>query len=335
MSECYEVLAVRAQNGTGLGSTYIQTQFETALDVIQTSSYASRHPVHCRTVWSGIPARIRDMDFGQTNCTTLLTEAFDKCDSRKDIVLYANSQGTATVLNWMSDPTNAARIRGRVRLVVLEAVMASGNTAIWHSAHSMFIPSPFFRYVMECLKLDALVPVLVSMCAFRAYDPSATQPLKRAENFPRNIPVVIVHSRGDRQLSYNDACALQHLFRKKLQLNHTYLCTRTDEEHINIYSTIANVCPAPYPKLSSVVYQIFAGRTDVLDTLFGRISPVSPTCLTNEVEHPIDGVATYEACYEHVMHFDRRVQFCRSIVLGSLGLFVITTFVFIVMYTLS
>lgn len=334
MSECYEVLVVRGQNGLGLGSTYIQTQFETALDATHTSPFATRHPVHYRTVWSGIPARMREMDFGQTNCINLLTEAFDKIDAHRDIVLYANSQGTATVLNWMSDSANSARIRGRVRLVVLEAVMASGNTAIWHTIHSMIIPSSI-RYIIECLKLDALVPVLVSMFVFRAYEPLSPQPLKRAENFPRNIPVVIVHSRGDRQLSYNDACALQHLFRKKLQMNHTYLCTRADEEHMDIYSSVRSVCPAPYPRLSSVVYQIFAGHPEALDTLFERISPVAPTCLTYEAEHPIDGVVSYEACYDHVMNFDRRVQFCRNFVTGSLALLIIATFVFITLYILS
>lgn len=311
--EYYHVVVVPGQNGIGTDNRYIQDRLEPALSSMSEAMHAS--PEYLLTmknsqlysiVRCGIPTRVSQMDMGQSNCKALLTEAMREIKTNYPVVLYGNSQGTSTILQWLSDETVEESLRKRVRLVVLEAVMASGNSAIWHTVRNWYCAGAL-RMLAECLALDALVCVGTSWFVFRGYKPGDKQALRCAEGFPRDVPVIMAHARHDSNLSYNDACAMMHLFKCKLQHPHAYLCSRMDNQHINLYNAHMGQSPAPNPRLAQIVRHVLNQEYERLPALF-----CSGT-LQTQAEHPVDGAVTHAECYERVMRFDRKVAVCERV----------------------
>lgn len=323
MSRPYRVVVVPGQNGIGTETGYIQQRFE---PVFRTTELWSHDQGALRSIMrAGIPTECFKMDFGQDHCKASLTEAMLACSADYPIVLYGNSQGTSTILQWLSDPAVDERLRKRVVMVVLEAVMASGNSAIWRTVRGWYCDGPL-RRVAEFLCLDAMLCVAASWFLFRSFRAGDKQAVRCAESFPRDVPVILTHARQDTNLSYNDACAIQHLLKHKLQHPHVYLCTRMDGQHINLYQANIATMPVPNPRFAQVVQHVLSGHHEELPALFGMDANRS------QAEHPVDGITTHEECYNRVMQFDRKVQICERVMRYAVPLIIITIIVMCVLY---
>lgn len=333
----YQVLVVREQTNGGLDPSYINARFQH----VQIDSKYPYIPCH-KISWSGFPERMSELDFGQANCMRLLREAVDlKCNNAAPIVLYASGCGAATALNWITDDSIDMEVRRQVRLVVLESPVVSGNTTLWHAASSVFL-GHYLKSAVRWLRLDTVVPIVLSLLFYRSYRTHFRQPLQNAENFPRHVPVVIVHSRYNRQTSYNDACALYYVLKQKLQHPHAYLCTREDEQQFNLFSSVDGVVPSPYPRMSHVVSATLCSNLHLLPQLFALIATESGSSnehltidvtkqnarqIRDEAQHPVDGLVTYEQCYDNVIDFDNRVRRSRYVLAGIATLIIFTMFV--------
>ncbi|HVX00974.1 MAG TPA: hypothetical protein VHA52_11140 [Candidatus Babeliaceae bacterium] len=161
-------------------------------------------------------------DLGQYRCMSYLGKKLNAQEAEPGIII-ATSQGTATALNSAGDE----KIRG----LILEAVLASGNDAIIHTLkgplanQSRFTNLPLSYYWL---------PYVVKL-VFPCYWPAGKQPIKSIADIPNDKPIVIVHSERDPQLSYEGACALYYGLCAQGNVN-TYLISKNDNRHIDICS---------------------------------------------------------------------------------------------------
>lgn len=146
------------------------------------------------------------IDLGQDNCVADFDRQYQqsglaaKRAAGKKMLLYAASQGTATVTNWLAQKTHAEQLES-TGLVLLEAVLGAGNSAIEHSVANLMgrrcVPYlPFSR---------VWLPAVAKKMAYPAYNPRGKQAIEEARKLSPNLPIVIMHNKGDRQLSINDA----------------------------------------------------------------------------------------------------------------------------------
>jgi len=163
------------------------------------------------------------IDLGQSGCMNKFENALKSNDD--EFIIYANSQGTATALNFFSK--NSAHA-GRCKGMVLESVLASGNSAIYHTITSL-LGLPKLKWVPW---LYYLAPYLAKMVAFPSYSPRGEQPIKSITDLNIDGPVIIAHSEKDPQLSYDDARAIYYALRKNNK--DAYLISRKEMGHINI-----------------------------------------------------------------------------------------------------
>ena len=196
------VYAIPAQNGLGSYPDYVRDLLNQE-DIIAVQTPLS------------LP------DLGQNRCLALLRESIST--HNKKGLIHATSQGTATALNYLAED------QGRmIKGLILEAVLASGNSAIEHT-----VSGPLMN-----LKTLANLPLSyywIPYCAkamFPFYSPASTQPIKSIAKIPAHIPVIIVHSKNDAQLSYHDACALYYGLRKNG--NPAYLMSLEGRNHMQL-----------------------------------------------------------------------------------------------------
>ena len=208
-AELLKVFVIPGQNGCGLEKSYVRQRTGISSSDIRRVS---------------TPMDRQSMDLGQSGCMAELEDALE--NNRDEFIMYTNSQGTATALNFFSEHSEHA---GRCKAMILESVFASGNSAIHHT-----ITNPLFG--LSKLKwipgLYYLAPYLAKMIAFPSYSPRGQQPIKSVANLNIDGPVIIAHSKKDPQLSYNDARAMYYALRKKGKT--AYLISREQVIHINI-----------------------------------------------------------------------------------------------------
>ncbi len=181
----------------------------------------------------GTPA-IPLSDLGQSSCTKHLKDALQ--NNEDDFILYANSQGTATALNFLSqNPKHKDNCKG----IVLEAVLGSGNSAIYHSTTVRFVPA-----LKKIPGLYYLAPYLAKIF-FLTYWPAGDQPIKSVKNLKINGPIIIGHSKKDPELSYKDACAIYYALRQKN--DDIYFISKNGNKHVELFrnrnnaSTVRNI----------------------------------------------------------------------------------------------
>lgn len=201
-SSDYPVLAVPGQNGLGSSREYVASQ----LGIDQEKIYRVSTPSAC-------------IDFGQRFCQKGLSLGFEAIDTRNGYIIHATSQGTATVLNYLAaNPIAQHSLRG----VVLEAVMASGNSAIAHNVHE----SPIGH---------VLAPYVARLIQFWTYSPSGMQAIKSIEKLlNKDCPIVLVHSTRDGCLPYYGACAIYYGLKEKGHRNVYFVTKEDSRRHIEI-----------------------------------------------------------------------------------------------------
>lgn len=153
-----------------------------------------------------------------------LREAINASDNQGSII-HATSQGTATAINYVAHEDKGTRIQA----LVLEATLGSGNSAVHHTVNgplmnmSAVAKLPFSYYWLPYF----------AKSVFFGYWPAGKQAINSIKDIPTNMPVVIVHSKHDPQLSYNDACALYYGLKERGN-NNVYLISKEGRRHVQI-----------------------------------------------------------------------------------------------------
>lgn len=164
-------------------------------------------------------------DFGQKNCIAPLQSLMAGMgvgdNPKKKVIIHGSSQGTATAINYVAENP------GKVDALILEGVLPSGNSAIYHTVKQMMFPRianmPLSYYWLPyCAKF-----------AYPSYAPAGKQPIKNLEKLPKDLPVIIIHSKTDPQLSYNDALAV-YAGLKKLGNPNAYLIPYNQRGHVEL-----------------------------------------------------------------------------------------------------
>ena len=212
-----KVFVIPGQNQTGLEPYYVVEYTGISSERIQ--RVTTPYPV--------------PVDSGQSDCMQELENALQ--DNKGKFIVYANSQGTATALNFFPQhPEHADKCKG----MVLESVLGSGNSVIYHT-----ITSPIFGFpkLKGIPGLYYLAPYFAKI-ALSHNSPVGDQPIKSVANLNIDGPIIIVHSKKDPQLSYKDACAIYYALRKNGK--NAYLISKEGAEHIDILgydTTVKNI----------------------------------------------------------------------------------------------
>ncbi|MBY0352729.1 hypothetical protein K2W90_00015 [Candidatus Babeliales bacterium] len=158
-------------------------------------------------------------DFGQQHCQEYFKKSYESIDTRNGYIIHATSQGTATVLNFLANNPEAQE---NLKALILEAPMASGNSAI---AHHVGIP---------LVEDFPLVPYLAKLIHFPGYRPSGMQAIKSIDQLiNKNIVIILAHSTHDRILPYSGACALYYGL-KELGHCNVYFISKAGWDHTEV-----------------------------------------------------------------------------------------------------
>lgn len=219
-------------------------------------------------------------DLGQTRCINDFKKTINPLINNSyinNIIVSAHSQGTATIINWLSHNKNE-----KVKLVILEAVIGSGNSAVSHTVENFIFPAvswlPFSYYWLP----------YVAIFHYPCYAPAGEQPILNVENVDKNIPFIILHSKFDPQLSINDARAIAHAL--KQNGNPVYLIEKNTYKHVNLINEQNNI---DISEINSIIQQHGLGKQKTIS------SPNSPQPYTYQKEH--------EIAYEQLITQEKRM----------------------------
>lgn len=202
------IVAIPGQNGLGGNNYYMENifpQFKNKIHYAQT------------------PTEKLKIDLGQKNCIGLAFETLlpllDNPEVEK-IILHGSSQGTATAQNIIG-----TYFHTKIKAVILEAVMASGNSAIAYNTNVD----------------NALLYASASYgakCVFPSYSPSGMQAIDNINKIPKDLPIIIMHNPNDKCLPYSDALALyQGLYDNGYKNAYFLPIIHRGSNHINLLST--------------------------------------------------------------------------------------------------
>jgi len=175
------------------------------------------------------------IDLGQSGCMKKLKDTLQS--NKNEFILYAGSQGTGTALNFFSKNSKYA---GKCKGMVLEAILGSGNSAIYHTATGPLaeetVEPHLGAFLSSKLKwvpgLYYLGPYLAKIVLFHSYSPGGDQPIKLVENLNIDGPIIIVHSEQDQVLSHEDARAIYYALTQKK--DNVYFISKEGSEHVEI-----------------------------------------------------------------------------------------------------
>lgn len=178
-----------------------------------------------------IPTPLQNPDFGQTTCQNYLKEALDSLKdtdvihNNDHLILHGSSQGTATTINY------AANNPKNIKALILESVMLTGNSAIFHTVDNMMIPESCDLPDSSYYPLSYTAKVM-----YPSYSPTGEQPINNIDKLPNNLPIIILHDTQDFQLSFKDAQALYAYLTSVRQNENVYLFAQESQrgEHINL-----------------------------------------------------------------------------------------------------
>lgn len=163
-------------------------------------------------------------DIGQSNCVSNLEKSiapYLENDKVENIVLYSECQGTATALNYV------AKNPKKIKALILEGVVGSGNRVI-HWRTKKIIPK-----LGHLPGAEWSLPYVVKCLAMFCYSPSGHQPVMSLAKLPKDLPIVIIHSRHDNMTPYDDALALYYGL-SQAGNEQVYLITTDEYAHIHL-----------------------------------------------------------------------------------------------------
>lgn len=147
------------------------------------------------------------IDFGQANCQKHLQEVFTQLKKDDFVMYHLTSQGTTTgVIDIVKNP-------GRVKAVILEAPMLSGNSAIYHTVNSVinYLTS---GSITGLPGISYYVLPYFAKILYPGYAPAGEQMIFNVDKLPTDLPIFIIHNTQDPQLSYADALGLYAFLRQ-------------------------------------------------------------------------------------------------------------------------
>ncbi|MFC1841544.1 hypothetical protein ACFLYA_00565 [Candidatus Dependentiae bacterium] len=238
-----EVFAIPGQNGLGSSPEYVK-------------KCLGSNKISVKKVKT--PSKITEIDLGQKHCIKYLRNALAS-DKTNNVIIHATSQGTATALNYLATEDKGKKIKA----LILEAVLISGNDAIFHTLKGdlpCFEYLPFSYYFLPyCAKVQ-----------FPCYRPTGIQVIKTLKQIPTDIPIIIIHSQNDRQLSYKGALALYYGLRANGN-NNVYLLSQDGRRHIEIldekpeYQKIVQSILKKHNVLPKSWYQFLLPKKNAID----------------------------------------------------------------------
>lgn len=178
------------------------------------------------------------IDLGQGNCIHDFDRQYQQylkkirpgetSQAPKKTLLFGVSQGTATLTNWLAQKTHKEQ-KETTELLLLEGVLGSGNRGIMHTVESA---APIVTYLPFA---RAWMPFLAKIF-FPTYNPFGKSALSSAKKLSPELPVVIMHNKGDKQLSINDARELYCTLRESGNDNAYLIETDNGAAHFDILS---------------------------------------------------------------------------------------------------
>jgi hypothetical protein len=166
-------------------------------------------------------------DLGQSRCQKYLADVLKPLQKSENwntkIVIHATSQATATTINYISKNPDD------VKFLILESILASGNSAIHHTANNLIAPriSP---YLVDVRGSYYFYPY-IAKCLHPLYWPAGEQAIESVKNISNNMTIIILHSAYDPQLSVDDAQALYYKLRTQGNDN-TYFIRKNGSIHL-------------------------------------------------------------------------------------------------------
>ena len=183
-------------------------------------------------------------DFGQNNCQDLLHEKLDELFAQANIkfIIHAYSQGTASILNYISglelaDQNKEEKRTSKIEALILESVMISGFSAINHfvGKHFHYCGLPVGFFCSQLLYSDYWIPILAHKTTFPNFDINGTQTIDILGNIPKTFPIIILHTPKDYVLPFDGALAAYQTLLKHKN-NNVYFIPVDRNIHIDMTS---------------------------------------------------------------------------------------------------
>ncbi len=241
------LLVIPGQNGRG------------GQNVTTVLPYFKQHPLQLHN----IETPLKSPDFGQSTCQKYLTDKInwlkenDVLHDNDPLIIHGSSQGTATTINFTANNPN------NIKALILESVLLTGNSAIFHTVDNMMMPKEYDLPESSYYSLPYTAKV-----AYPSYSPTGEQPINNIDKLPTDLPIIILHDDQDFQLNFKDAQALYAYLTAIKDNKNVYLFTYKTEKgaHINLlkpYNTkeisaintileLHNILPSDSQKISSL-----------------------------------------------------------------------------------
>lgn len=182
-------------------------------------------------------------DFGQENCQKLLHAQLDALfeQSNTKFIIHAYSQGTASILNYIStieieDQNKDPKRTLKIEALILESAMISGFSATHHftSNHFRYGLFPLGKICTWMPYSDRWVPIIAQLTTFPDFDIHGTHTIDILQNIPKLLPIIILHSPDDYILSYEGALGVYQALQE--QGNNVSLVLADRKVHIDMMS---------------------------------------------------------------------------------------------------
>jgi len=284
----YVIYAIPGKNGRGSETKYIKETLGWKGDVVQVKT----------------PYLMQDL--GQYFCQRDLVDALK--NEHRNIIFYATSQGTATVLNYVANQENNSKIKA----IIWEGGLASGNSAIYHTVTGELMNMPWVKKIPGSYYF---VPYLaITECL--GYRPGGQQPIWSIDTIKKDIPIIIIHSKNDPQCPFYGACALYYRLRENGKRNVYLIENSLTTDHIQILSNKYYLQSAVRTILQKHLPEISLNPIHNTSQIFSENTPTVPLPNHN----------LYKNCYidlvrkEKVIHYFEYGAFVTALVYCALKL---------------
>jgi hypothetical protein len=137
-------------------------------------------------------------DLGQSYCTHDFNESVIAILSNNTIeqaIIFASSQGSASVINSLVKNKNE-----KIKVLIVEGILTSGNHAIVRRFEKIA------KYISYIPLSNYLLPYLGKL-RHPFYSPAGDQAILNIENLPKDLVVIMLHSKNDPKVSFDEALA--------------------------------------------------------------------------------------------------------------------------------